>query len=44
MVEENLSQEFRFKNTDETGNYFIQEIDQKELTSKKLKKVSTTLS
>ena len=26
MVEENISQEFRLKNKDETRNYFIEEI------------------
>ena len=30
MVEENMSQEFRSKNTDETGNYFLQEKEQNE--------------
>ena len=29
---------------DETGNYFIEEIDHKELMSKKYRKVSTTFS
>ena len=28
MAEENKSQEFRLKNTEETRNYFIKEIDQ----------------
>ena len=27
MVEENISQEFRFKNIDETRNYFLEEIN-----------------
>ena len=44
MVEENMSQEFRSKNTDETGNYFLQEKEQNEQTSKKHKKVCTTLN
>ena len=39
MVEENISQEFRLKNIDETRNYFLKEIEQNELTSKKHKKV-----
>ena len=30
MAEEITSQEFRLKNIDETRNYFIEEIDQKE--------------
>ena len=42
MVEENIRQEFRFKNTDETRNYFLNEIEQNELTSKKHKIVCTT--
>ena len=28
MSEENISQEFRLKNTDETRNYLIEEINQ----------------
>ena len=44
MVEENINQEFRLKNIDETRNYFIKEIDQNELMSKKHKKVYTTLN
>ena len=39
MFEENISQEFRLKNIDERGNYFIEEIKQNELMSKKDKKV-----
>ena len=27
MVEENISQEFRLKNIDETRNYFVEELD-----------------
>ena len=34
-----MSQEFRFKNIDETTNYFVEE-----LMSKKCKKVCTTLN
>ena len=30
MPEENISQEFRLKNTDETKNYFIREIQNKD--------------
>ena len=44
MVEENIGQEFRFKNIDETRNYFLEEIKQNELMSKKHKKVCTTLN
>ena len=28
MVEENISQEYRLKNVDETKNYFVEEIEQ----------------
>ena len=44
MVEENISQEFRLKNIDETRNYFFEEIKQHELMSKKHKNVCTTLN
>ena len=44
MVEENISQEFRLKNIDETKNYFLEEIEQNELMSRKHKKVCTTLN
>ena len=44
MVEENISQEFRFKNIDETRNYFLKEVEQNELMSRKYKKVCTTLN
>ena len=44
MAEENISQEFRFKNIDETRNYFLKEIEQNELMSKKQKMVCTTLN
>ena len=43
MKEENISQEFRFKNTEET-NYFINETDQNKLMSKKHKTISTILN
>ena len=33
MVEENISQEVRLKNIDETRNYFIEEIKQTKLMS-----------
>ena len=44
MAEENISQEFRLKNIDETRNYFLEEIKQNELMSKKHKKISLTLN
>ena len=44
MAEENLSQEFRLKNTDETRNYLIEEINRNELISKKHSKICTTLN
>ena len=39
MTEENISQEFRLKNADETRNNFIKEVDQNKLMSKNHKKV-----
>ena len=44
MVEENISQEFRFKNIGETRNYFHEEIEQNKLISRKHKKVFTNLN
>ena len=44
MAEENISQEFRLKNIDETGNCFLKEVEKNELMSKKHKKVCTTLN
>ena len=44
MSEENISQEFRLKNIDETRNYLIEETNRNELLSKKHKKVCTTLN
>ena len=44
MGEENISQEFRLRNIDETKNYFLKEIEHIELMSKKHKKVCTTLN
>ena len=38
MKEKNISQEFRLKNIDETRNYFLEEIEQNELISRKYKK------
>ena len=39
-----ISQEFRLKNIDEARNYFIEEINQNELTSKKHEKVCRVLN
>ena len=39
-----LTQEFTLKTIDETRNYFLEEIKQNELMSKKHKKVCTTLN
>ena len=39
-----MSQEFRFKNIDERRNYFLEEIKQNELMSRKQRKVWTTLN
>ena len=39
-----MSQKFRLENIDETRNYFVEEIDQNELISKKDKNVCTTLN
>ena len=44
MVEENISQEFRLKNIDETRDYFLKEVEQNELMNKKHKKACTTLN
>ena len=44
MVEKNKRQEFRLKDIDGTRNYFIAEINQNELISKKQKRVCTTLN
>ena len=43
MAEENISQQFTLKTIDETRNYFLKEIEQNELMSKKHKKVCTIL-
>ena len=39
-----MSQEYRFKNIDETRNYFLEEIKQNELMSRKHKRVFTILN
>ena len=44
MAEENINQEFRLKNIEETRNFFIKEIDHNELMSKKHKKICTHLN
>ena len=44
MSKENLSQEFKLKNKEETKNHFIKEIYQNELMSNKYEKVYTTLN
>ena len=44
MSEENISQEFRPKNVDETKNYLIKEINQNELMIKNHKKVYIILN
>ena len=42
MADENISQESILTNIDEKRNYFVKEIEQNELTSKKHKEVCTT--
>ena len=44
MTEENIEQKFSLKEIDEKRNYFIEEINQNELISKKHKKVCRILS
>lgn len=44
MVKENVDWEFRLTNIDPTWDYFIKEIYQDELSSKKHKKVCTVLN
>ena len=39
-----MSQEFRLKNIDKTRNYFLEEIKQNELMSRKHKEVFTALN
>ena len=38
MIEENLSQEFKLKKIEQTGNYFLEEIEKNELMSRKHKR------
>ena len=44
MPEENVSQEFRLKNIDQTWNHFIEETIQNELMSKKHETVCRVLN
>ena len=44
IIEERTSKEFRFKHIAQTRNYFVEEIKQNELMSKRYKKVCVTLS
>ena len=44
MVEENIIQEFRWKNIDKTRNCFLEEIKQNEFMGRKYKKICTTLN
>ena len=44
MLNKKISQEFRFKNTDETKNYLIEEIKWNDLMIKKLLKVYAVLN
>ena len=44
MVEENISQEYRLKNVDETRNYLFEEINRNELISKKHRNFCMTLN
>ena len=44
MVEKNMSQIFRLKNIGETRNYFLEEIKQNELITRKHKEVCITLN
>ena len=43
-TKQNLSQQFRLKNVEETRNYFVEEIGQNELMSNKHKRVFTTVN
>ena len=44
MLEENISQEQRLKNLDETRNYFVEETNENEVMRRLHKKVCTTLN
>ena len=43
-LKKKISQEFRLKSMDETENYFLEEIEQNELISRKHKKVCTIVN
>ena len=43
-AEEKISQEFKLKNIDKTRHYFLEEIEQNDLMSRKHKKLCTTLN
>ena len=44
MSEENITQEFRLKNINETRSYFIKEVNQNKSTRKKHKEVCRVLN
>ena len=44
MIEENIGRYFRLKNMDKARNYFVEEIQQNEMITKKHKKIFTTLN
>ena len=44
MAEENINRKFRLKSIDETRNYFLEEIKQNKLISRKNKKFCATLN
>ena len=44
MVEENISQEFKLENIEETKNYFLKEVEQTELMGKKHNNIGATLN
>ena len=44
MVEENISQEFKLENIEETKNYFLKEVEQTELMGKKYNNIGATLN
>ena len=44
MEEKNISQEFRLKNINKTRYYFLEEIEQNKLMSRKQKQVCITLN
>ena len=44
MKEKNISQEFRWNKIDETRYYFLREVEENELMSRKHKKFGTTLN